>query len=86
MRNRLVSFLALAAATILPTELLALDGRVEIACAHDYLTYCSRHNPDGSAARHCMRKHDRKLSKACVNALIAAGEVSKQQVDRRSRR
>jgi hypothetical protein len=86
MRNRLMIFLASAATVLLPTELLALDGRVEIACAYDYQAYCSRHNPDGGAVRHCMRKHDRKLSKACVSALIAAGEVSKQEVERRSRR
>jgi hypothetical protein len=31
-----------------------------------------------------MRANGIKLSKGCVNALIAAGEVSKAEVDRRA--
>jgi hypothetical protein len=62
----------------------AVDGRVSSACAGDYFAYCSQHDPDGPGTRHCMRANGHRLSKACVNALIAAGEVSKREVARRS--
>lgn len=57
---------------------------VQLACASDYYTYCSRHDPDSTGARSCMRSNGNKLSQRCVNALIAAGEVSKAEVSRRA--
>jgi hypothetical protein len=62
----------------------AVDGRVSSACADDYFAYCSQHDPDGPGTRRCMRANGHKLSKACVNALVAAGEVSKGEVTRRA--
>lgn len=62
----------------------AVDSRVRSACMDDYFAYCSQHDPDGSGVRRCMRSNGRKLSSACLNALVAAGEVSKKQVARRS--
>ena len=62
----------------------AVDGRVRSACTGDYLTYCSQHDPDGPGTRRCMRANGPRLSQACLNALVAAGEVSKREVSRRS--
>ena len=62
----------------------AVNMRVQMACANDYLSYCSQHDPDGPGVRQCMRTNGLKLSKACVNALISAGEVSKDEVSRRA--
>jgi hypothetical protein len=62
----------------------AVDARVSSACASDYLSYCSQHDPDGPGTRRCMRANGLKLSQACVNALVAAGEVSKREVARRA--
>jgi hypothetical protein len=62
----------------------AVDGRVSSACASDYLAYCSQHDPDGPGTRRCMRANGLNLSQACVNALVAAGEVSKREVARRA--
>ena len=62
----------------------AVDGRVSSACASDYLTYCSQHDPDGPGTRRCMRANGLRLSQGCVNALVAAGEVSKREVARRA--
>ncbi len=62
----------------------AVDGRVRSACADDYLAYCSQHDPDGPGTRRCMRANGLKLSQACINALVAAGEVSKREVSRRA--
>ncbi len=76
--------LALATLVVLATAAAAVDRRVERACANDYLTYCSQHDPDGPSVRQCMRANGLKLSAGCVSALVAAGEVSKSEVGRRS--
>ena len=87
MRNYIiVGCLFLATLAFMPTRASALDGRVELGCASDYMAYCSRHDPDGRAARRCMRANQRKLSRACVNALVAAGEVSAAEVAKAARR
>ena len=50
---------------------------VQNACMSDYFAYCSQHDPDGSGVRRCMKAAGPRLSKGCVNALIAAGEVAR---------
>jgi hypothetical protein len=62
---------------------LAIDDRVRRACERDYLTYCARFDPNGSEVRSCMYANGSKLASSCVDALIAAGEVSKAEVARR---
>jgi len=76
--------LALSALVLCTTAASSVSMRVQIACASDYMAYCSQHDPDGPGARRCMRANGLKLSKGCVNALIAAGEVSKAEVARRA--
>ena len=68
----IVGSLILATSVCMPAPVSAVDGRVEVGCANDYLAYCSRHDPDGRAVRRCMRANQRKLSQACVSALVAA--------------
>lgn len=63
---------------------LAADARVTMACASDYFAYCSQHPSEGPAVRQCMRAAGPKLSKRCLNALVAAGEVSQSEINRRS--
>ncbi len=77
------------AAAILGLALVVLPGTaaraggqsVEMACASDYFAYCSQHDPDGKGVRNCMRANGSRLSKRCVNALVAAGEVSKSEIE-----
>jgi hypothetical protein len=76
-----LAFLALVLGT---TVAGAVSTRVQTACASDFMAYCSQHDPDGPGARKCMRVNGPKLSQACLNALIAAGEVSKAEVARRA--
>jgi hypothetical protein len=54
-----------------------------MACAGDYFSYCSQHSPSSPGVRQCMRANGLKLSQRCVNALVAAGEVSANEVARR---
>lgn len=62
------------------TGAAALSNSVKFACMADYFSYCSQHNPEGQGVRQCMRANGLKLSNRCVNALVAAGEVSKAEV------
>jgi hypothetical protein len=67
------------------TQAGAVSMRVQIACASDYYAYCSQHTPDSPGVRQCMRTNGLKLSRVCVSALVAAGEVSQAEVARRAR-
>ena len=62
------------------TEASAVNARVKIACAKDYLTHCRKHAPGSAEVRKCMRAVGDNLSPRCVNALMAAGEVSEKEV------
>ena len=82
--RRAAALLAFAAVIVPSTQASAVNLSVTMACASDYFAYCSKHDPDGAAVRGCFRANGEKLSKRCVNALVAAGEVSKAEVERRS--
>ena len=56
---------------------------VKMACASDYYAHCSQHDPDSSGVRQCMRAVGKNLSSRCINALVAAGEVSKSVVEKK---
>lgn len=71
------------ALTTFVAQASAVDDRVRAACTGDYLAYCSQHDPDGAGVRQCMRANGARLSTGCVQALIAAGEVPKQQMAKR---
>lgn len=76
---------------LVPLAMLAVAGgvahaaseRVRSACAGDYLSYCSKYPEEGPAVRRCMDANGHRLSKSCVDALIADGEISKAEVERR---
>lgn len=81
VRWAVLSVSALAAMVSLPvTEASALSTRVKLACAKDYFAHCRQHAPGSPGVRKCMRAVGDGLSKRCVNALMAAGEVSEREV------
>ena len=57
---------------------------VKTACAGDYYAHCSAYSLESQEVRRCMRAVGRGLSPRCINALVADGEVSKEEVARRS--
>ena len=59
--------------------------RVQQACGNDYRAHCGEYGIETSALRLCMRKVGQQLSNACVNALVADGQVSRAEVERRTR-
>jgi hypothetical protein len=81
----LTSVLALGGAAILADDALAVSLSVQLACASDYYAHCSAYSPDSPQVRSCMRSVGNSLSKRCVNALIAAGDVSATEVAYRRR-
>jgi hypothetical protein len=58
---------------------------VQQACRDDYKKYCNEYGIETSALRLCMDKAGYNLSHGCVNALIDAGEVSREEVERRKK-
>ena len=58
---------------------------VQKACANDYKQHCGQYGIETEALRLCMDRAGQQLTKTCVNALIADGEVSKEEVERRKR-
>jgi hypothetical protein len=54
-------------------------------CAADYHKYCGEYGLESAALRVCMDKNGNSLSKGCVNALVASGEVSQAEVSRRKK-
>jgi hypothetical protein len=56
---------------------------VQKSCAADYHKYCGEYGLESPALRVCMDKNGKSLSKSCVNALVASGEVSQAEVNRR---
>lgn len=80
----LISALTALAATA--TSAGAVSLRVRMACASDYFANCSMYRPDTPEVRKCMNAAGPRLSTRCVDALIAAGEVSGREVARRRAR
>lgn len=83
-RTALIAALGTATAALSALPASAVNPQVRAACANDYLSNCSAYDPESAQTRKCMRSVGYKLSKGCIAALVAAGEVSKGEVARRS--
>ncbi len=85
-RGGLIAVLAVGTIALSTAPSGAVSASVQASCASDYFAYCSAHAVGSKSLRRCMRRNGNRLSKRCVNALVAAGEVSKREVSRRSAR
>ncbi len=83
-RSVLATAIVLGAAILPATQASAVSAGVRFACAGDYLANCSSFSPESAETRRCMRQVGYRLSQSCLNALVAAGEVSRAEVARRS--
>ena len=52
-------------------------------CADDYRRFCSQWGLETRGLENCMRRHGDRLTNACIDALVRAGEVSQAEVNRR---
>lgn len=75
-----VSGMAVAAVMASTGSAGAVSLGVQLACATDYYAHCSAYSPSSPQVRTCMRAVGNSLSKRCVDALVAAGEVSAAEV------
>ena len=80
----LVGALAAALLALHTDRAAAVSQEVQSACMSDYFSHCSQHDVDSKGVRQCMRAAAARLSKPCVNALVASGEASAPKVDRRA--
>ena len=78
-------YIALGTLLVATTPAVAVDGRVEAACERDYSAFCSQYDPDGKEVRRCMRANSAKLTEPCLEALLAAGEMTQEEVARYQR-
>ena len=80
MRKPLLASLFVLSASF--GDVYAVGLKTQLNCASDYYAYCSQFPVGSSGVRKCMKDNGPRLSKACVNALIADGEISKAEVER----
>lgn len=81
MRHSPVIALAIALGAC-STSAHAVGWRTQMNCAGDYYAYCSKYSVGTPEVRKCMRANGPRLSKGCISALIADGEISKETVER----
>jgi len=62
-----------------------ITSAVSNECAWDYHNFCNEYGIGSPLLNYCFRDKGAKLSRGCVNALIAAGDVSKAYVQARRR-
>jgi hypothetical protein len=53
------------------------------SCKDDYKKFCGSYGLETNALRDCMDRVGHSLSHECIEALIDAGEVSRNEVERR---
>jgi len=82
-RAALIAAVALIATIASIPHAHAVSAQVRNACANDYFSNCSAYAPNSPQTRKCMRAVGYRLSKDCISALVAAGEVSKADMSRR---
>lgn len=68
-----------------PALCAPISKQVQQACSADYKQHCQEYGLETAALRSCMDRAGHNLSKACVRALINAGEVSESEVQRRKK-
>lgn len=65
----------------LPVMAGQVTERQKQNCRTDYKRFCSEYGLGTEGLRACMSRSFKKLTNACVSALVADGEVSKKQAD-----
>ncbi len=59
----------------------AYSARVNTACERDYYRFCAKYSIGTPELRSCMLASRRSLSRRCIDALVAAGEVPRRYLD-----
>ena len=70
----------------LPALAGTITEREKRDCQRDYHAYCNEYGLGTEALRACMSRNIKKISHACVGALVDAGEMTKAQADKLHRK
>lgn len=76
----LVAGFAFAAPTTVWAGAVSKD--MQTYCVGDYKKFCGEWGLNSNGLNLCMRKAGPSLSPACVQALVKAGKISQDQVDK----
>jgi hypothetical protein len=85
MKFKSVTAMLAAFAVILalaPDTAGAVTERMKRDCKTDYNRYCKKYELGSEGLRACMSRSIRKVSKRCVAALVAGGEMTQAQANR----
>lgn len=66
-------------------ESVTVTQAVQDNCKWDYDKFCNQYGLGTELLDMCFRKNGPNLSKGCIDALIAAGDVSKEYVDQQKK-
>lgn len=61
---------------------VTVSPEVQKQCEWDYHQFCSQYGLGTQLLDICFRQNGPKMSKGCIDALIAAGDVSQEYVTR----
>jgi hypothetical protein len=64
---------------------VTITKAVQDACAWEYDKFCNQYGIGSQLLDICFRQHAKEMTKACVDALIAAGDVSQEYVDQQKK-
>ena len=78
-----VAFLGFAGAAC--AESVTVTPAVQNACEWDYHNLCGQYAIGSDLLDICFKQNGPKLSKPCVDALIAAGDTSQEYVDQQKK-
>jgi hypothetical protein len=66
-------------------ESVTVTKAVQDACAWEYDKFCNQYGLGSELLDICFKQNARNMTKACVEALIAAGDVSQEYVDQQKK-
>jgi hypothetical protein len=64
---------------------VTITKAVQDACAWEYDKFCNQYGIGSQLLDMCFRQNADHMTKACVDALIAAGDVSQEYVDQQKK-
>ena len=71
-----------SALLVVPAIAGTITEREKRDCPKDYHAYCGDYGLGSEALRACMSRNIKKVSNACVAALVDAGEMTQAQADK----
>jgi hypothetical protein len=79
------SIFVLSVAGQASAQSVTISKAVQDACAWEYDKFCNQYGLGSQLLDICFKQHASDMTKACVDALIAAGDVSQEYVDQQKK-